>query len=98
MSCAHSGHRLDCPKVVHLAVSASSRGENGARTRPDHQTFEAELVRTGRDERAVDDGLQADRTLLVVDLSFCELIAFCEFAGHRRRRRRFRHVKRDDRT
>lgn len=57
MSCAHSGHRLDCPKVVHSAVSASSRGENGARTRPDHQTFEAELVRTGRDERAVDNGL-----------------------------------------
>jgi hypothetical protein len=44
MSCAHSRHRLHCPKEVHLAMSTSSRGENGARTRLDHQTFEAELV------------------------------------------------------
>ena len=46
MSCAHGGNHLDCPKEVHLAMSVLPRGENGARTRPDHQTFEAELVRT----------------------------------------------------
>jgi hypothetical protein len=55
-------------------------------------------MRTGRDKRTVDNGLQAYRTLLFVNFSLSELIAFCDFAGHRRRRRRFRHAERDDGT
>jgi len=36
--------------------------------RPDHQTFKAELVGALRDQCAVNDGLQADCTVVLVDL------------------------------
>lgn len=39
-----------------------------ALTGPDHQTFEAKLVRALRDQCAVNNGLQADSTVVLFDL------------------------------
>jgi len=67
----------------HIALS-----EKWAHTGPDHQTFKAKFVRAGRDNCAVDDGLQTDGTMVFVDF-FLMFFMFCielEIDGHRRRR------------
>ena len=89
MFCEHSGHRLDCPTAENWRGAHDARRKR-ALTRPDHEAFEAKLVRTGRNEGTVDDGLQADGTLFFF---LCDFFMFSirrdglEFNGHRQRRR-----------